>query len=810
MKLTKIYFDAFKSLLNEEIEIKGNCIGLVGINESGKSNILQAVNVLKGGYILSEKDGPKMRDGNINPSIRYEFKLTQDEQNQILDKIKDWSEGSSLIGRDIEYSDFNLIYKIEFDQKTKKNIYSCQLRDFKLNKGYFVLKRGFIGSNYKVKIGNQFVPINIALIINDKILTDNKKYLDSCNEFENLDTEIGEINQKINEWNKISDQAEKNKLYVEEIKKNEANLVKLTKKKDELTEKCKEFNIYEFKNKNLVDLKNLEKQILSLKKTESEYKKKVIQLENITNPTPPQKSQLTQINNKLIETGSQLGTIQKQKDNLDKVFDNLRMPLEEKYTSDSNEIFEYISNSILLRVEELLPKVVFWEHNDKFILQSTTLFKDITSKSSLDEISRPLVNLFRIGLGIKSLAELKVKISQIPQICSQLNKKMNKKVNEYLSNVWTEYDQKLNISLENDRIRVEIYDPKYENASFYNMEERSQGAKTFLSFLFTIGAEAKHGIIKNSILILDEPESHLHPSGVRYLLKELKRIADKDNQVIYATHSIFMIDRSNYDGHYIISKKNEISKIEPSCKDRKGFFMQEEVLYSTLDIDLSKEFSSTGSINFVFEGDGDVELFKHYYSKILSKKPYKLQDVSFFHGGGCKNIKKFLINKPIQLGTKWIFVLDKDTPANKLKEFITGRYKSYINEDIFVSQYNVESKSGEIVLEDLLEKKIILDCYKKIFEKYEIGYSDVRVNEQKKDLNFNEYSKKIITSEVFQEDYDNAKGDFKKILNSTIEEKLSKIKSEDEFKKVFPDYLNWVKSVIDSFDDKKMEKAPGI
>jgi predicted ATP-dependent endonuclease of OLD family len=110
------------------------------------------------------------------------------------------------------------------------------------------------------------------------------------------------------------------------------------------------------------------------------------------------------------------------------------------------------------------------------------------------------------------------------------------------------------------------------------MEERSQGAKTFLSFLFTIGAEAKHGIIKNSILILDEPESHLHPSGVRYLLKELKRIADKDNQVIYATHSIFMIDRSNYDGHYIISKKNEISKIEPSCKDRKGFFMQEEVL----------------------------------------------------------------------------------------------------------------------------------------------------------------------------------------------------------------------------------------
>jgi len=44
MELKKIYFDAFKSLLTKELEINHNCIGLVGINESGKSNLLHAIN----------------------------------------------------------------------------------------------------------------------------------------------------------------------------------------------------------------------------------------------------------------------------------------------------------------------------------------------------------------------------------------------------------------------------------------------------------------------------------------------------------------------------------------------------------------------------------------------------------------------------------------------------------------------------------------------------------------------------------------------------------------------------------------------
>ena len=43
MKLNKIYFDSYKSLIEEELVINDGCIGIVGINESGKTNILNAV-----------------------------------------------------------------------------------------------------------------------------------------------------------------------------------------------------------------------------------------------------------------------------------------------------------------------------------------------------------------------------------------------------------------------------------------------------------------------------------------------------------------------------------------------------------------------------------------------------------------------------------------------------------------------------------------------------------------------------------------------------------------------------------------------
>ena len=64
MQLKKVYFDAYKSLLDKELEITDNCIGLVGINKSGKSNILKAIGVLSHENALSRDERPRTKKRN--------------------------------------------------------------------------------------------------------------------------------------------------------------------------------------------------------------------------------------------------------------------------------------------------------------------------------------------------------------------------------------------------------------------------------------------------------------------------------------------------------------------------------------------------------------------------------------------------------------------------------------------------------------------------------------------------------------------------------------------------------------------------
>ena len=94
----------------------------------------------------------------------------------------------------------------------------------------------------------------------------------------------------------------------------------------------------------------------------------------------------------------------------------------------------------------------------------------------------------------------------------------------------------------------------------YDFNQRSDGFKHFFSILLNLSAENKTGQLKNNIILLDEPELHLHPSGQKYLRDELLKIAE-NNLVIYATHSIYMVDKLNIDRHLSIKKQEGITKL---------------------------------------------------------------------------------------------------------------------------------------------------------------------------------------------------------------------------------------------------------
>ena len=72
------------------------------------------------------------------------------------------------------------------------------------------------------------------------------------------------------------------------------------------------------------------------------------------------------------------------------------------------------------------------------------------------------------------------------------------------------------------------------------LNRRAEGFKWTFSFIVNFAAETQRAELREAILLLDEPARNLHPtqaSGISDLLKDLAG----SNQILYATHSPFMI-----------------------------------------------------------------------------------------------------------------------------------------------------------------------------------------------------------------------------------------------------------------------------
>ena len=84
MELKTARFHAFRSMIDKELCFKHRCMGLVGINESGKTNVLRGLSVLSGLHTLSLSDRPKNFKLRY-PHISFVFELTANETIGVSD-----------------------------------------------------------------------------------------------------------------------------------------------------------------------------------------------------------------------------------------------------------------------------------------------------------------------------------------------------------------------------------------------------------------------------------------------------------------------------------------------------------------------------------------------------------------------------------------------------------------------------------------------------------------------------------------------------------------------------------------------------
>lgn len=449
-------------------------------------------------------------------------------------------------------------------------------------------------------------------------------------------------------------------------------------------------------------------------------------------------------------------------------------------------------------LDKEIPEVIFWEYDPKYLLPSEITYDAFTSNNDPYSNSAPLFNIFLLSnrLMINDSDELIAKIAEW-KLDSSLRRRdshiLTEDINKYIKGIWNDYDQIINIDLEEAKITIHVTDPDSSISNYYDMDLRSQGFKTFISFILTIAAEAESNIISNFILLLDEPETHLHPSGVRFMKEELIKLSN-NNYVFYATHSIFMIDRSNLKRHIIVKKNKEITTLIPVERHN---IIQESVIYEALGTSVD-EFSISNK-NIVFEGTTDLFMFQSFIENCVPKRDNAFSEFEFLDGGGTKNIYTFFKDKVIPRDSKWIIILDNDSAGRNLKPDLE-KYDLKLMDRLKFYYY---STIIDYELEDLLSNEIIISSVAEVTKKLniEISYEFKIIENRNITSLINEFKNKnkIHKQYNFEELF---KNEVQALLNSNIE-KISKETSferrRDAFKTSFPKYFDFIIPILSEY-----------
>ncbi len=210
---------------------------------------------------------------------------------------------------------------------------------------------------------------------------------------------------------------------------------------------------------------------------------------------------------------------------------------------------------------EHLHRPIFWTAEDRFLISKPI---DLNSFASNPEgVSIPLRNCFLLA-GIEDIASRISLMKQDSTEVEELANLLGAAVTRHIASVWPEHPISISFLINNDHINFHIKDTD-ASVKAKTADQRSDGFRQFISFLLTISAQNRNEELSNTILLLDEPETHLHPLAQENLLRELIQITSNEhgNVVFFATHSNYLIDKHD------LSRNLEVKKIQSATTLKK-------------------------------------------------------------------------------------------------------------------------------------------------------------------------------------------------------------------------------------------------
>lgn len=282
-----------------------------------------------------------------------------------------------------------------------------------------------------------------------------------------------------------------------------------------------------------------------------------------------------------------------------------------------------------------------------------------------------------------------------------------------LVKIWEQRQNRVDFDVDGDYMRLWVTDNI--DGSKIELEERSKGFQWFLSFYIVFNVESEKGH-KDAILLLDDPGLYLHAAAQYDLIKVFRKLS-KTNQLIYTTHSPFMIDMDALESvRTVTESKEEGTKIsaEAWSTDKDALFP----LQAALGYSMSQSLF-VGKNNLIVEGITDF-WYLSGLSNILREagREHISEEIVISPAGGARKtalLAAMLAGQKLKVGV----LLDTDAEGKRVRDDIVKNRIIKDNRVIFVTEA-IEDVNREMEFEDLFPESFYLNYVNKAYNK-ELG-----------------------------------------------------------------------------------------
>lgn len=373
------------------------------------------------------------------------------------------------------------------------------------------------------------------------------------------------------------------------------------------------------------------------------------------------------------------------------------------YTAAEGEELSDHSAQIVAHLESLLPKFVLYK----------TLENDIPDSFAAKDITN--IAIKRLGSYLNADFK-KIFETTNHQTQRKLTQDLSTAISGDFASRYKQKDVELEFSINSATISMYVYDKDSANGRRgypFKLSQRSTGLKWYLNFYIALkGEDLKPG----DVILVDEPGMYLHPKAQQEM-RDILNDESENNQIIYTTHSPYLIDSDNISQLRLVEKHsttdankyNEISKIKEKIHDSKSADTLKPIV-DAIGYSLGSELNLQEHKVLICEGVSD-----YYYVKALELLMDQSLGCKVTHANGCGNIGR-IASLFLGLGIADIFALvDSDTAGEKERTKLIQ--KGVFDEDHIFTTHGQE-KAGKAI-EDIFKRDSFL--------KEIMGYEDADI-----------------------------------------------------------------------------------